>query len=649
MKPAAPPTVPPRLRLLAAATALLLASCLHSGPVGVREVTPEESEAVVSACVVDGTGLSTTTRDLLRFYDLQTRYAEDALDAVRALHAHAVQEKARGTFFALSELCYAHGLEHRDRDAFLASAVYAYLYLLGTDDPVPPNPYDRRFRWSCEIYNGALRRAFESGDATRFEPESGRRTLPTGRVRVALDRDPFPRDAPGAYGDGGADRFRFLPADRFEPRGLALTLRDSGLGVPLIAIDSAPTASRDDSRLRVGIPELPATAFLRVTGSVADVERGIEATLELHSGFATSEVEVAGQHVPLEYDRSSFLAHALDRSEVWDFSIRGFFSSEHAARDNKLILVQPYEPGRVPVIFVHGTASSPGYWADLFNSLWGDPVLHDHAQFWFFKYATGNPIAYTAADLRDALDEAVRTLDPDGDDFALRDMVVIGHSQGGLLAKMMVVDGDLAWFEATMGQSIGDMGFSDAQTRLIRRGLEFEPVPWVRRVVFVSTPHHGSFIADKWYSEIIGGLVSLPKDILDLGLNIGHREKLPEGMRNAIPTSVDNMSSDNPFLLNLLASPIAPGVASHSIISIGDADPRDPEAVAKSDDGIVECASQHLDGVDSEALVPSGHSCQSHPATIQEVRRILREHARDAADRARWRGPADVLPALPPR
>jgi pimeloyl-ACP methyl ester carboxylesterase len=359
-------------------------------------------------------------------------------------------------------------------------------------------------------------------------------------------------------------------------------------------------------------------------------------------------VTVEGQEVPLENDRSAFLAHALDRAEVWDFSIRGFFSSDNAARDNKLILVQPYKSGRVPVVFVHGTASSPGYWADLFNSLWGDPALRDGAQFWFFKYATGNPLAYSAADLRDALDEAVRTLDPDGNDPALRDMVVIGHSQGGLLAKMMVVDGEIGWLEKAMGQSLADMEFSETQTKLIRRGLEFEPMPWVRRVVFVSTPHHGSFLAGKWYSEVIGGLVSLPKDILDIGRNVAKREKpLPKGMRSAIPTSVDNMSPENPFLLNLLASPIAPGVATHSIISIGDADPRDAEALAKADDGVVECASQRLDGVDSEVLVPSGHSCQSHPATIHEVRRILLLHVRAAEERARWRLPVDTRGASP--
>jgi hypothetical protein len=36
--------------------------------------------------------------------------------------------------------------------------------------------------------------------------------------------------------------------------------------------------------------------------------------------------------------------------------------------------------------------------------------------------------------------------------------------------------------------------------------------------------------------------------------------------------------------------------------------------------------SAHIDGVESEKVVRSPHSTQGHPETIEEVRRILREH-----------------------
>jgi len=50
------------------------------------------------------------------------------------------------------------------------------------------------------------------------------------------------------------------------------------------------------------------------------------------------------------------------------------------------------------------------------------------------------------------------------------------------------------------------------------------------------------------------------------------------------------------------------------------------EAIPTGNDGVVEYRSAHLDQVESELVVRSGHSCQGHPATIEEVRRIMIEH-----------------------
>ena len=71
--------------------------------------------------------------------------------------------------------------------------------------------------------------------------------------------------------------------------------------------------------------------------------------------------------------------------------------------------------------------------------------------------------------------------------------------------------------------------------------------------------------------------------------------------------------------------PIAPGVAANSVIAV-----RGSGQVEDGGDGVVEYRSAHLDGVESELVVHSGHSLQDHPETVEEVRRILLYHARDA-------------------
>src|SRR3972149_179877 len=92
-------------------------------------------------------------------------------------------------------------------------------------------------------------------------------------------------------------------------------------------------------------------------------------------------------------------------------------------------------------------------------------------------------------------------------------------------------------------------------------------------------------------------------------------------MSRLLITSVDNMSPGNSFLRALNDLKIDPGIPAHSIIAVLGEGP-----VIGKTDGIVAYESAHIEGVESEKVVRSGHSTQSHPETIEEVRRILREH-----------------------
>src|SRR5205085_12106326 len=139
----------------------------------------------------------------------------------------------------------------------------------------------------------------------------------------------------------------------------------------------------------------------------------------------------------------------------------------------------------IPVVFVHGTASSAARWAALYNELDNDPRLHGHFQFWFFSYETGNPIAYSAMRLRDALQAARTLLDPEGTDPAMDRMVLIGHSQGGLLVKAMVVDSGLDfWRNISTSKTVDEIRVSESTRELLRKATIFRPLPFVKRVVF---------------------------------------------------------------------------------------------------------------------------------------------------------------------
>ena len=259
----------------------------------------------------------------------------------------------------------------------------------------------------------------------------------------------------------------------------------------------------------------------------------------------------------------------------------------------------------------------------MIDSLEGDAALRERYQFWTFGYSTGDPIPYSAA-LRRNLAEARRKFDPGGTDAAFERMVLVGHSMGGLLTKMMVQDSETRLWRLISNRPAEELAGDPEDRDLFRRALIFRPCPEVRRVVFIATPHRGSRV-DRGGLERLGSrLIRLPDP-----LRASHERLLArndpdffgERFRKGLPTSIDELEWQSPILMCLSELGLATTIKAHSII----ADRRDPPRPGGSD-GLVPYESSHLDGTLSESLVSSGHLCQDHPAVIREVRRILAEH-----------------------
>jgi hypothetical protein len=175
----------------------------------------------------------------------------------------------------------------------------------------------------------------------------------------------------------------------------------------------------------------------------------------------------------------------------------------------------------------------------------------------------------------------------------------------------------------------------------VSRAVFIKPLPYVRRVVFIATPHRGSYLTEYPVAELLGRFLTLPVRIVqtaaDLARNTGDFKVDPRKLGSG---SLFGMTPNNPVLQAMAATPIAPGVHADSIIAVAGNGP-----VEGSNDGVVEYASAHLDGVDSEYIVRSTHSVQSNPYAIEEVRRILLVHAADVCTRIACGKP---VPPLPP-
>jgi pimeloyl-ACP methyl ester carboxylesterase len=239
-------------------------------------------------------------------------------------------------------------------------------------------------------------------------------------------------------------------------------------------------------------------------------------------------------------------------------------------------------------------------------------------------YSSGNALPISAGELRDALTATVRKLDPQGTNELLRQMVIIGHSQGGLLTKLTATStGDRVW-RSLSDKPLEEFPATEDQRAKLRRLLFLEPLPFVRRVIFISTPHRGSYLASGFARRWAHRLMSLPSALTSRGKEVVQLFKGSNAetfLKGKVPTSLDSMSPKNPFLLTLADIPVAPSIHAHSIIPVlGNGDYHNGR------DGVVAYQSAHVNYVDSEFIVRGPHSCQNLPPTIEEVRRILHEH-----------------------
>ena len=598
-----------------AGVALWLAGC--ATPIQVDRVSGDAARGA-DANVISTGELSELTLIVLRRDSLSERLTVDPDGTIAALHRLlAGSARDPDTLFALAELSYRRGLDGGRPSNYLAAAVYAYAFLFPSDLAQRPSAFDPRVRTASVIYNRGLTRALAAANGGgKVDLRSGVFELPFGRLTIAYD--------PAGAHWGNLALSDFVSADSLSVTGLDAVYRRPGLGASLVAgvgAQSAPGGLEIEQNVKI-----PVTALLRVDALGRDLAQGnLSGHLEVYPAFEPSNVMIAGQSVPLEADTSKAFALSLSDPKIWESEFQGFLDGNLFDRARaQLTGIEPYRPGQIPIVFIHGTGSSSGRWANLINDLQSDPVIRENFQFWSFSYASGNPTAFSAEQLRDALGEAVRKLDPRGRDPALHQMVLIGHSQGGLVAKWLAIDSGPRLWDVLSSKPPEELAVSEENKRLLREAYFVTPLPDVRRVIFIATPQHGSFVAGSSIGQFLARFVTphhrvlqALRDLTDLE-DSGDLRFRPGGIQFG---SVWSMSPSNPLLQAFGAIPVSPKIAAHSIIAVEGDGP-----VETGDDGVVSYQSAHIPEAASELVVRAGHSVQSDPRTVAEVRRILLLH-----------------------
>ncbi len=586
-----------------------------STPIGTRPEKISHTYEQINRNATRIDGYSDLSAQVLHRFFLEDLFRKAPDEAIAALHDIACKDNRRELLYTLSELTYltagqtgnSKGASQRAASYYMASAVYAYFYLFSQGGFDSADLYDRRLRFACDLYNAALAQILSIHKNNWIEL-TGIQELPLGSIALELRRDHFSYELENIE--------TLVPADKVSVYGLSVRDRLPGLGAPFIAVEKQ-IADRPVDR------SFPGTLFLRVDGDIRNLKTGGKGQIELYSSYEKRTVTVNDKTVPLEKDLSAQLAYSLNQPFFWEMGRLQFMRG--AIVKSGIYPLQPYAPGRIPVVFVHGTFSSPVWWAEMINTLRSDTKLWDKYQFWCYLYDSGKPTVLSATHLRSELSRMINKSDPEGKDRALSEMVVVGHSQGGLLTKLTAVETGDSLIRSATGKPIDELNLDAEQLEIIKKYLIYSPLPFVQRVVFISTPHRGSYLSKGWVRNLLQRIIHLPvnlmkktKSLITIADEIG-----VSGLFEVddLATSLDSMSPENPGLLTLAEIPLAPGIKGHSIIAI-DGDEEPPEG----GDGVVKYTSAHIDYADSEFIVREGHSCQSHSLVIEEVRRILIEH-----------------------
>ncbi len=642
---------------------VLLFACLLGGCETIRQfrpavqlkpMTPAEYITLQRGDLLTTGQLSVSTLQTIRVTGTDEEVCKEAVrDCIAAITVAAGIDDER-RLSALSELWLQNAFELRKSDAgdeaildaWMEAARHAYAYLFFTQRA----PGDRAFEdrqtqvrdWYSYAAQEAITQLFERGAHERLAGEADP-GLRSHVVRAGWD---FRLDLSGIRLPKGVEApSEILPASSLAFQGMHNTWRRDGFGAEMVAVMNVDpvtvtlSSSGDASRPHKRTPawsEMPSpgmTVLFRFPGDdLAAVLATREVHASVHDPYAEESIVLQGETVPLAANFTAGYGLWLARSGFNRQSLRTLFGRGRGIDRPHLFMMQPYDPDRRIILMLHGLASSPETWVNVANEIQGDAELRRNFQIWQVYYPTNMPVVLNHFAIRALVTGTLQHFDPGGQAQASHDMVLIGHSMGAVISRLMVSTADQQLWDWAKSEFDINQDRLDLIHPRLDPLLRFEPMPQVERVVFIAAPHRGTFVAGSRLGHWAARLVRLPLTMLESFAEIlqvppdGRAPDVPERLQAQLPNSINNLDERDPFVRAAADLPISPAMRYHSIIAR--TDPSVP--LEQSDDGLVPYLSAHLPGAVSEKVIVSGHSVQQTAAAILEVRRILHEDLGEA-------------------
>jgi hypothetical protein len=596
------------------AIALTLASVVSAGAARTRDAVVHSAARDGADRVASRLGASASARGVLSRHGLLGAALVDPWGAALRLETALASCPGGdpGGPLALAELWYRAALRQPHHDP--ASAVLPFRAAAAAAALATTEPNLRCCDRAVAVHNDAVAQLVRIAQDQRVSSGRNWALALAGFGIVAVGSNPF------------VDPMRFaavVVADDVRVSGMRHQFRTCGLGVPVVGtrcVDHEHPTEVDElffpHRFRIAATVLAAPGGGLAGGAYRLAPLG----LIFHDPFQVGSTCAGGRALPLAADRTTQLALQASQDRLPSQAILGVFATEFGPEiEPGLYMLRPYAPGKIPLVFVHGLAASPVAFVQAINEFQNDAALAARYQFWVFLYPTGRTIVRSAQQLRAALGRAEAAY---GTDPAFHRMVIVGHSMGGVLAHMVVSESGREVWESALNVPPEMLRASPATRATLDQLLFFHPLPYVRRVVFIATPHRGSEVANGMVGRFFSGRVRPPAEqaaiVAELRSLNGPDVLRDENFAGASINAIGELRVDSPLLQAIGRLPVAPGVPYHTIAF--------QFAGHARTDLVVPLWSAHLDGAASETTLPGVHISEQDPPALYEMRLILLEH-----------------------
>jgi len=507
--------------------------------------------------------------------------------------------------------CIDGALKARKHDPMKALAGYIEAASKASDE-LAKTSKDEVLR---DEYNFAVSRIFDTLNTEKIDPWTQPLTIPADKGGWVLSRKADARK------EWNPALYQLKPADQFDTNGIYVNERHlkPGIGAPLVAIGKETNMDNAKKNFALARIYYGVTAVARFNGKRCEIT--------FLDPLAVETVSLNGHTFPLAADFTVPVAVMLAEMNPMKLDLARLLNPEKFAETARIARLQPYDPNKTVVLVVHGLNSSPATWAPMINALRANETIRKYYQFWFYSYPSGYPYPHAAALLRKELDSIEKR-------FPLKKkMVVIGHSMGGCISRLLITDvGDQLW-QKVLGKPVEEVRMSEKSKQLFKDALVFHERPDVGRVIFIAAPLRGADMAAGWMGRLGAKLVKAPATLANAGREVlGVMTFNEDDLRlQRIPNSVDTLAPNARFVKAINTFPPSSKIPYHSIVGDrGKGGSKDKTKPVQSD-GLVPYWSSHLDGAKSEITVPSGHNAHQNEKAIEEVRRILLLHTKTGA------------------